>query len=295
MQRKTLLQYVGSLLALAGVVFVGSRINAYSSQIDLRSFDAPTWILVVGLMVVYAAGSVLLGFAWWRLLHAIGCASTALWAVRTYGISQLSKYVPGNVFHLAGRQALAMAIGLPAGKVAKTALTELALISVAGATYGLIVLPVVVPKVPVGIGIVLFLCGVLFIGIFTGRVFNRYITKAYLYQTGFLLLSGLVFLVVMLITTEVVISFETAVGVIGAYIVAWLAGLVTPGAPAGIGVRELVLVFLIGSVFSESEIIMSIVMARLVTIGGDLLFWIFSMHMMKNVSRTIDNPTSNIP
>ena len=27
----------------------------------------------------------------------------------------------------------------------------------------------------------------------------------------------------------------------GAYVIAWLAGLVTPGAPAGVGVRELVM------------------------------------------------------
>ncbi|MDZ7598490.1 MAG: hypothetical protein U5J82_09410 [Desulfobacterales bacterium] len=38
------------------------------------------------------------------------------------------------------------------------------------------------------------------------------------------------------------VTFSTFFALCGAYVIAWLAGLVTPGAPAGVGVRELVLV-----------------------------------------------------
>jgi uncharacterized membrane protein YbhN (UPF0104 family) len=59
----------------------------------------------------------------------------------------------------------------------------------------------------------------------------------------------------------------------GAYVVAWLAGLVTPGAPAGVGVREMVLIFLLGHAIPETELLPAVVVSRLVTVAGDVLFF----------------------
>jgi uncharacterized membrane protein YbhN (UPF0104 family) len=56
-------------------------------------------------------------------------------------------------------------------------------------------------------------------------------------------------------------------------VLAWLLGLITPGAPAGVGVRELVLLGLLSSFVPQSTILLATVVGRLVTIGGDLLFF----------------------
>jgi len=45
-----------------------------------------------------------------------------------------------------------------------------------------------------------------------------------------------------------------------------------PGAPAGVGVRELVLLFLLKNVVAEAELLLAVVLGRLVTVMGDLLF-----------------------
>jgi hypothetical protein len=45
----------------------------------------------------------------------------------------------------------------------------------------------------------------------------------------------------------VVDNWATGFIVMGSYVIAWLAGFVTPGAPAGIGVREAVLVILLAT------------------------------------------------
>ena len=34
-----------------------------------------------------------------------------VWAIRTFGVAQFAKYVPGNVIHLASRQALGLRMG----------------------------------------------------------------------------------------------------------------------------------------------------------------------------------------
>jgi glycosyltransferase 2 family protein len=60
----------------------------------------------------------------------------------------------------------------------------------------------------------------------------------------------------------------------GSYILAWLVGLVTPGAPAGMGVRELVLLFLLSDQLSETVLLLAVILGRMVTVTGDLFFFI---------------------
>jgi uncharacterized membrane protein YbhN (UPF0104 family) len=56
-------------------------------------------------------------------------------------------------------------------------------------------------------------------------------------------------------------------------VLAWLAGLVTPGAPAGMGVRELVLLFMLNGIVIEEDLLMAIVLSRIVTVMGDVLYF----------------------
>jgi uncharacterized membrane protein YbhN (UPF0104 family) len=57
------------------------------------------------------------------------------------------------------------------------------------------------------------------------------------------------------------------------YVVAWLAGLLTPGAPAGIGVRELVLTLLLAGIAAPALVVLAVLLGRVVTVVGDLLFF----------------------
>lgn len=79
-----------------------------------------------------------------------------------------------------------------------------------------------------------------------------------------------------LLMEENVISSLQMLTICGAFIVAWLVGLVTPGAPAGIGVRELVLLGLLKGFASESDLLLAILLSRLITVGGDVLFFFFA-------------------
>ena len=75
--------------------------------------------------------------------------------------------------------------------------------------------------------------------------------------------------------------------VCGSYVVAWLACLVTPGAPAGVGIREVVLFTLLNPVVSEADLLAAIIFGRIVTVGGDVLFYLTALVMNVRTTKAV--------
>jgi len=63
--------------------------------------------------------------------------------------------------------------------------------------------------------------------------------------------------------------------IIVAYNLAWLIGFLTPGAPGGIGVKEIVLLFFLSPIMNESGVLMTIIYHRIILIIADLLAYMF--------------------
>jgi hypothetical protein len=268
------LHIIGGVLCLFSVGFVLIRLNTYADQIDFARFDLTAWVMIGLLTFVYGAANVLLAQAWWHLLAFFDVKVKKGWAVKVYGLSQLAKYVPGNILHLAGRQALGMVAGLPVRALVKSALWELGLIAVAGALFGFLALPLVLPDLPVFVsaevfGVMLVLCVIAL-----GRLVSPSVGAAFIWQIVFLALSGAVFMSILVLVAPPFVTFSAFSVLCGAYVIAWLAGLVTPGAPAGVGVRELVLLFLIGGQVEQTNLLLAIVVGRLVTVGGDFFYFL---------------------
>ena len=274
---KRILHWAGSTLSVAGVVFVVIKLSEYSGQIDFSRFTYRHWMVLVALTIIYATANVFLSLAWKRLLQHFRISVRSMWAFRTYGVSQLAKYVPGNIFHLASRQSIGQAAGLPAWPLAKSAVWELCIISVTGAMFGILVLPYFIPAVS------LFLATVTFLGVLTivATGLGKFVGLSIAYAVGwyvlFLMVSGIIFVgLLTLLMQENSTVLLQASSLTGAFVVAWLAGLVTPGAPAGVGVREFVLMVLLkGSVF-EPALLLAVLLGRFVTVGGDLLFFLIA-------------------
>ncbi len=271
------LHWGGSALAIIGIVFVALRLRNYSAEIDFSRFDVAAWIVIVGLAIIYGLSNLMLASAWRDLLQQFGASASRRWAIRIYGISQIARYVPGNIFHIAGRQAMGMSAGVPSWPLVKSAVWELGLISASGGLFGLLALPLIVPGLPVVISAMGF---VAVMGITAGllwRFLSLPVTRAFGWYAGFLAISGLLFVgVIELLVENPVNGGLSWLPFLGAYVLAWLAGLVTPGAPAGLGVRELVLLFLLNGVVGEADLLLAVVLGRLVTVVGDFLFFLIS-------------------
>lgn len=269
------LHWGGSGLALIGVVFVGFRLHSYWLELDLSRVTPLSWSFVAALSVIYGSANLLLAAAWWNLLRHLGASVTPLGSVRIYGLSQLAKYVPGNIFHLAGRQALGMAAGIAAGILAKSTIWELGLIAVAGSLFGWLVLPQLLPGFPEVASVALLLGSAVVIAGFLQGIIGRRPMLSFICQMLFLLVSGAVFVALLqLIGGGEGLGFRHWLIVSGAYIAAWLVGLVTPGAPAGVGVREVMLLLLLKGLVSETDLLLVVLLGRLVTVVGDLLFFL---------------------
>jgi glycosyltransferase 2 family protein len=281
---KRLLHLTGSTFAVSGIIFVAIRLDEYEVGTHLTRFGPAAWVFLVALVFVYLLANVLQANAWWHLLLGFGAERSRGWGVKLYGITQLAKYVPGNIFHLAGRQAMGMADGVPVWPLAKAVVWELGMLSFTGATFGFLALPWLVHELPVWAAITAFTLAIAIAGFGLLRFFGPRFARAFGSQLLFLAICGLIFVaLVALVEGE---SHFNWLPLAGAFVLAWLAGLVTPGAPAGLGVRELVLLFLLKGSIDEANLVLAVVLGRIVTVSGDLLFFVIASVMKNEATHT---------
>lgn len=269
------LRWLGGVVALISLLFIGYRLWNYGEKADLGWLNAKDWLMLSVLTIIYCTANFVLARGWWHLLLHVGARPRQIWALRTYGISQIGKYLPGNIFHLAGRQAMGMLAGLDGKLLAKSVAAELSLIVFAGTIFSIFGLPLIpLNLTPFG-SVALFL---VIAGISVFQFVQRsawLVLSALICQTIYLILSGLVFVgTLSLVAPGLSFTPSFIVGCCGAFVCAWLSGLVTPGAPAGAGVREMVLWFFLSSAANHHDILLAVVFSRMVTVAGDLLFFL---------------------
>jgi hypothetical protein len=231
---------------------------------ELRTVDFANAALLprlAGSVAVYVVVILLGAFVWRVLLNAFGATSAPWVAERQLLVSQIGKYVPGNVAQYLGRAAMTMNSGVPAKAVGMAIVTETAATVMGGfLSVGALValspeltssvrwvIPDTSRVVWLGIAVATFLI-LLFGGslVWTNSKrleglpnvrFRSLLVAIFLYAVAFLLLGVSLHLIVgALSAAPVPMSLSVAV-----FAAAWIAGLVTPGAPGGLGVRESVI------------------------------------------------------
>lgn len=271
------LSLLGSGLALVGVIFIIFRLQGYWKTAHLDTMSTSTWTFIASLALFYGISNFLLTLAWKEILKHCQILVSFKWAIRTYGISQLAKYIPGNIFHIAGRQALGMASGLSSKGILRSNIFELMLIATAGSTFIWLALSIILPALPLLAGLALSLVSIAAIFILLNFFMSNALAQAFMLQTFFLIISAVIFVsILVLITHNGYIEYSNLLYIGSVYIIAWLAGLITPGAPAGVGIRELVIIFFLRNIIPESDLLLTVVLGRFVTVTGDVLFYILA-------------------
>ncbi|WP_337022326.1 MULTISPECIES: hypothetical protein [unclassified Pantoea] len=281
-----LLNTIGSILAVSSVIFVAIRINNYMTDSVLVFFNFRNTFLFIGLALIYGVSSLSLGCVWGNLLAKCGAVTSYRWSISIFGISQIAKYIPGNIFHFAGRQALGMADGISGKSLAKSTLIELMLLAISGGMFLIIVSPVFLGfnLSSIKYSIACFLL-VLSIGtLLSNRLFGVYVTKAFFIQISFLTFSGFLFLLVLCLVNSLEFLKVTPwliVFIPSVFITAWLIGLITPGAPAGLGIRELILIYFLSGYISNENILLTVMISRVITVLGDVVFYLISLYIRR--------------
>jgi len=246
------------------------------------------WLLLAGALVSGLAVAVN-GVAWAVLLRWLGCPLPTGQAVVLFAQTNLLKYVPGGIWHLAGRIQRLRSHGHGWGQAAVGVLLDPLLMAVAA----LLLLPLGGWQQGLGLlGPLSLLC--LLPG-WQKSLTRRLLRRVKLSPTGEgaaqfpvshvlpgsfpsgPLLAELAFVLVRYLGFALCAQGFLPPGVspgslLAAFSLAWTAGLVIPGAPAGLGVFELVLVLWLGDVVEDEAALLATALSyRVVSTMGDAL------------------------
>jgi uncharacterized membrane protein YbhN (UPF0104 family) len=244
---------------------------------------------------IYTISCVPLSNAWKILLVSLeGEARVPDRLLITFARSQLGKYLPGNVAHIAGRHIIANGHGYTNQALVLSTIYEISgLLSAAGLSSSVALIfseSAILDQFPLvfAVPVLAFVLPLLYLAHYLAprfaglRHIRPFASRAnapallfipYLYYLTFFLLAGNA---LVLLTWPIESKPDSY-----SYLIIWLAfstswtlGFLTPGAPSGIGVREAVLVYILSPMLGTPDAIIVSVLFRVVTVGGDLLFWL---------------------
>lgn len=297
-----MVRLAGYIVLAASILFLGLRF--YSNFEGLLAIT-PGWLFYTALGVA----SLCYGVMQFFLIASLSVILKGLGAARPYftkvlvfhGRTDIAKYLPGNVFHFVGRQILAKNLGWSQATVGLASLAETALVLI-GAGLAILIyasmtdVRAIIKFWPgINIGVLLIaasagIAGAWLVCAHAARIsmlsrhasarniqnFSRSVRP--LLATGwyvlFFLLGGVVFWSLLsALKSGWQWSFLALSGF--AYVLSWIAGKVSPGAPGGLGVREAMLTLLLSGVVGEAEALMLALAMRIVTSFGD--FFLFAI------------------
>lgn len=290
MKASRALHLAGSLLSGGACLYVALRL--WGNPALTGTIEKPGAFAVLALCVGHAfAANLCLALGWTMMLRRFdrGKLPTPR-ALAIYAWTQMGKYLPGNFMHFAGRYGLGRTAGIshPA-LAAATALEPLFLIFVAG----FIALPFLSGWFFGHEGLAIaFIGAVVCLFILAGFVLARFealrsgmieaLTLAGAFLRDRALGAILLYAAFFMLNGAIVVRLLDFLGersafalwpVISANAFAWVLGYVTVGAPAGIGIREIALIFALGT-DPGGAVTASAGLYRISTLLGDFLFFL---------------------
>lgn len=291
---KKLIKQVGSLAARI-IILAACLMYLLSCarELDADNFKWSFLVVVLVGSLAYWVTTFILAFNWRYIVMLLSdnkCSTRFF--LKVYFESVLAKYIPSNVMHLAARHYQLKKNGFSHQTAFLSNVLELALIIISSA---IIIAPAIFSQkmvLPDTIVDNKNWLSMLLIGgtIFSGAVLVYYcrkngrlshwqmltqVTRIMILYGVFLILSGLIF---SYISSCVISDWSWASMPVFmfAYVCAWSIGLVTPGAPGGLGVREVMLVVLLSGYAQRPEILLAALLFRMASVIGELLGFVYA-------------------
>jgi uncharacterized membrane protein YbhN (UPF0104 family) len=271
---KLVLYLAGTALLLLSFFYVGTSIAENWPAVEQVQIHSILWILAC--VTFYAVSHFSTGLSWPLAVRQLGIKMPIRDGLRIGLTAQIGKYLPGNVAHYVGRGALASKFGVPLKSTGLSTAIEFGSVLTAVmfvGSIGLLIDPRPIAWLPdfstSGAAIV--------IAIVAGLV----ATSVWLFRKGtrLALLAGptLCLTVSLVLSGMSIYALTRALGyaelpvavAIGTFAIAWGAGFVVPGAPAGLGVREATLLALLSPMIGPGPAVALAILHRLITAAVD--------------------------
>jgi hypothetical protein len=255
---------VAQLLLVAGIVFVVLRVRSlwHGSHIEFGRVD---WLALAGALLLGAAGTAAGAVIWLAILEVLGVRTQRRWA-GIFFQAQLGKYIPGSVWQYAGRAAVARSNGIPVRPVGVSLPVEFVASAVASGAMAAFLLGWwgVALIVPAALGLIVAE------RLASARqpAVRATLRATLLYLPAWLILGAGFWLCARGLVAA---PARDLAFYIGAFAVAFLAGLVAVYAPGGLGVREAVLVGLLSGRIGAADALVVAAASRLMLIVVDVV------------------------
>ena len=269
-------------LTILVTVFVARRIGLEAGDFAELGPEwwSPRWMLLAISSVILLGANLFAGVIWGVMVRDMGASISPATAIRVFVVANFGRYVPGKLWQVAGLAVLAKREGVPAGVATGAAVLGHAL-SLGAAT---LVGGIAFTEITVGGGIegwivvaaVAALLGLLCTPPVLARLLPAWVratgaevavdTIAWKHVARWILLLVAVWVIyggafALLAASFAVGGPPLAVG--AAFVAAYVLGYIALFAPAGIGVREVALVALLGPVTGAAQAAGLAVAARL--------------------------------
>jgi len=265
---------IGTALFLATLVYLAVRISQQWGSLKDTRIQSRGWFAASAF--VYATCHVSTALAWPFALRVRGDRIPLSIGIRIGLVAQVGKYLPGNVVHYFGRAALGKSVGVKLSASGVSTGIEIACAVIAavalapGALLGIAserLLPFLF------VGSVLLAAAVAALCLWLARARASTITPISWFAataatiTASLFLSGASAYCML---QSISALSAPLLYIVGTFAVAWIAGLLTPGAPGGLGVREAIIVALLGPRVGAATALACAILHRAVTAFVDL-------------------------
>jgi uncharacterized membrane protein YbhN (UPF0104 family) len=290
---KNIINFLGRLLAVVSIVLLVIKLVHHFHEIPPFTWGLSAYLSLLGFVAACVVIGVISSYVWRILLRGGGVFLRLREAYIIMGQSQIAKYLPGNVFHYVGRFALARrqsisteAIVLSTGAETFVVIATSAAIVIIGLFFSGGMPPWMKETLGTASLLIVFSAIALVAVIVSAAAFFSIRLRsqiraglAYL-QVGRVGIAMFLYLVVFSVVGIFLSILTTALWGMNTgvtwyhftwgFALAWLLGFITPGAPGGIGIRELVFVGLYGKELGEGLAVGLAVVLRVITSLGDL-------------------------
>jgi len=285
MTPKTLARIAGWAISLACLAFFVRHVQKVGISTPGHAVIENIGFVLAG-SILYAAAVLILALTWAMMLRrALPPGTGPRPLVESYLLGQFAKYLPGNVLQYAARHGLGVKAGISHSQLIGAAFSEIYLLICSGAAIAVAAgLPELTGVLDDWPALPNWLCILPLAAAFAVSAPAKFLpatrwlpnlpvgqvaTATCGYLAFFAAFGGLYWLC---LAWSIHVGVDPAPALSTASF-AWLAGFVIPGAPAGAGLREAVLSVGMAPL-PTAEVAASIVLFRLITLGGDFVAFI---------------------
>ncbi|MBE9111091.1 UPF0104 family protein, partial [Nodosilinea sp. LEGE 07298] len=250
-------RYLRWVIVAAAIAFLAHTLANHWSEVTAIRLRTNGFSLLLSALVVTLLAHCWSGWVWSWILQALQQPVQGIWSMPVYLKTNLLKYLPGNVWHFYGRVRALGEIGVARGPAIVGVVLEPLLMATAALLLGLASPTQYWPGQIAVLGLVLGAVHPRWLNPLMNRLgqakvkdqnteqlapaaLHRYPLKPLAGELGFVLLRGLGFGLVVSAVSPLPITLWLPV--VSLFSLAWLAGLVIPGAPGGLGVFEAIAV-----------------------------------------------------